>query len=239
MRRLHAHFRYVTGAALVVFGCRVGGSTEDPYAEPLPSDAATSAGGSSGATTSTAGASDTGGTTDGLRVPSETASGGEPSNGAAGGSASGGGPSSGAAGGGASSCSSGGCSGGPPRQMPISGGGSSETGSPIGGCQPVQAPVICDPVHNVGCLVPFTACDIDPTQAVFAGRCVFPWTTVASGGAAGACYVDATTNTCLASSTCVDGSCRKLCYCDSQCSPGQCCTDPAPGSAIVKLCKSC
>ena len=43
-------------------------------------------------------------------------------------------------------------------------------------CAPAKPPVICDPVHNIGCLVPFSFCDIDPMQSVPAGRCVFPFT---------------------------------------------------------------
>jgi hypothetical protein len=94
-------------------------------------------------------------------------------------------------------------------------------------------------VKNFGCLVPFTACDIDTTQAAATGRCVFPWPSTPAPDAA-TCVVDMTTDTCAPTTTCVGGSCKKLCYCDSDCPSGSCCTEPAPGSsATFKLCKPC
>jgi hypothetical protein len=108
-----------------------------------------------------------------------------------------------------------------------------------GACQaPATAPAICDPVKNFGCLVPFSFCDIDTAQAIASGRCVFPWSTMMPPP--NGCFTDATTETCMPMSTCVNGTCKKLCYCDSDCGAGECCTEPAPGaSKVFKLCKAC
>lgn len=215
------------GVGLAVAGCRFGGSGTSPFAEVALPDAAPSGGGASSAndtasTNVTGGATNTGGTTDASGAGS-TGAGTARDSGAV-------------ADGGASSGSAGALGGDPSFDGDALG-----TGSPGGACQPSPSPLICDPVHNIGCLVPFSFCDIDPTQAVIAGRCVFPFATAAPAADGGAsCVSDATTETCLPTSTCVNKTCRKLCYCDGDCAAGQCCAEPAPGSAgAFKLCKPC
>src|SRR5260221_9174181 len=170
----------VFAVALAVAGCRFSGSSTSPYTDVRSTDAARSAGGTRGDNGETDnGGTDTGGTSD---------TGGADSGGTTGlgaGDASGNGGSTDSAGGMSST--------------PLTDGGTSGAGNPTGGCQPSQLPAICDPVHNTGCLVPFTACDIDPTQAVVAGRCTFPFTSTPPD--AGACILNATTETCLPTST--------------------------------------
>ncbi len=223
--RLGAQFLSVSlaGLALATGGCRFGATGTDPFADMDLADAAPSSGGQGG-TPDTGGATDTGGTTD--TSPS-------------GGAGAGGTTSSVDAGGfvGAQAGGSGNALG---STFPPDSGFPGVGGAPSG-CGPAQPAAICDPVRNVGCLVPFSACDIDPTQAVPSGRCVFPFASAPANTDAGAsCQVNATTETCVPSSTCVGGACRKLCYCDADCVPGECCTEVAPGaSGVFKLCKAC
>jgi len=207
--------------ALVVTGCRFSGSAADPYAEAPLSEAKGGAGGTA-STSGTDGTTDSGGTTDT----------GGTDTGATGGS-------SGNDGSAADVTGAGGATGGTTAPDAVAG-----TTLPPSSCQPATPPAICDPVKNIGCLVPFSFCDIDQMQAVASGRCVFPWTSnpppLAPRDAGSSCYVDATTDTCVATSTCVHGSCRKLCYCDSDCGAGECCTELAPGSSSAfRLCKPC
>lgn len=115
--------------------------------------------------------------------------------------------------------------------------GSVEMAGGSAGCQPPAPAAVCDPVKNVGCLLPLSFCDIDPTQSTPSGRCVFP--TTPAPGDAGACTVAVLSESCAPLSTCVNGACRRLCYCDSDCPVGACCTDPAPGPRAFKLCAPC
>jgi hypothetical protein len=200
----------VLGLALVFAGCTFSASAADPYADAPRS--ATS-GGADGQ--GTGGSIDTGGTGDTGGIGG--------TDGATGATGGGAGTDNGA----------GGDTGG-------GGTGGSDAGMPPGSCQPATPPAICDPVKNLGCLVPFSFCDIDPTQAGATGRCVFPWASTPPPDGGGSCFVDTMTDTCTPTSTCVNGSCRKICYCDLDCQGGQCCTEPAPGSSMTfKLCAPC
>ena len=214
----------VLGLGLAVSACRFGTSGTDPFEAPFTDDTSGGAGGEdigTGGTGDTGGMSGTGGTGD----PGGTSGTGGTSNSGGAGTATGGdaGTDGGAAGN-------------------TGGGGTGDSGGPPptpGSCQPAVPPVICDPVKNVGCLVPVSFCDIDSTQVVAAGRCVFPWT-MSPVPAPPACFVDPVTDTCMPTSTCVNGTCRKLCYCDTDCQAGECCTEPAPGpSGAFKLCEPC
>jgi hypothetical protein len=92
---------------------------------------------------------------------------------------------------------------------------------------------VCDPVHNTGCN-PLQQCDISPLQtSVPTGQCVF-------GGAAdsGLCTVSIVNESCAPRSTCVDGGCRQLCFCNADCPAGQCCSDRS-GPAGFSLCRPC
>jgi hypothetical protein len=238
-RRFRLSTSSILGLALVAAGCRFSGSAEDPYAEE-PLSAASGGGGGQNA----GGSSDSGGTGDtGGTVDTGGASGTAGTSGAAGisGTAGTGGNTGGAPGTtGGHTGSDSGVGGGTGGR----GTGGTEAGVPPPACQPATPPAVCDPVKNFGCLVPFSFCDIDPAQAVATGRCVFPWTSTPPppppADAGGSCYVDATTDTCTPTSTCVNGSCRKLCYCDADCQGGQCCTEPASSaSTTVRLCGPC
>jgi hypothetical protein len=222
----------VLGLALVVASCRFSASAADPYADP-PSAASGSQG--TGGSMNTGGSGDTGGMngasgTEGMNGASGTegmngASGTEGTNGA-----SGSGGASGATGG------STGTDSGTGGDTGSEGTGGSDAGM---SCQPATPPAICDPVKNLGCLVPFSFCDIDPAQAVATGRCVFPWS-LTPPPTDGGCLADMTSSSCMPMSTCAGGSCKKICYCDSDCPVGQCCTQPAPGSSTAfKLCAPC
>ena len=171
------------GLALVVAGCRFSASPADPYAGAPPSATSGGAGGQgtggptdTGGTGGTNGASDTGGTN------------GASDTGGIGGTDG----ATGATGGGAGTDSGAGGDTGGAGRSGGGGTGGSDAGMPPSACQPATPPAICDPVKNLGCLVPFTFCDIDPTQAVATGRCVFPWSSTPPDGG-GTCFVDAMT----------------------------------------------
>ena len=224
MGRAQASFP-VLGFAFVVASCRFSASAADPYAD---GPSATSGGAGTGGSTAAGGTNGASGT-----EGTNGASGAEGMNGA-----------SGAEGMNGASGTEGatGATGGTTGTDSGAGGdtGSVGTGGSDAGmsCQPAMPPAICDPVKNLGCLVPFSFCDIDPTQAA-AARCVFPWSATPPP-ADGGCLADMMSSTCMPMSTCVSGTCKKICYCDQDCPAGQCCSEPAPGSSTTfKLCRPC
>jgi hypothetical protein len=97
-----------------------------------------------------------------------------------------------------------------------------------------SAPVaVCDPVHNTGCNA-FQQCDVDTSQTTTAtGLCVF-----ASSAEGGPCLSTIFTESCPQGFTCVGSDCRELCFCDSDCPAGQCCSDTS-GPAGFTLCRPC
>jgi hypothetical protein len=98
-------------------------------------------------------------------------------------------------------------------------------------CQPTAS--VCDPVHNTGCN-PTQRCDVNSTQTQTpTGLCVFD-----SPSDAATCLATLFTESCGPGSTCVGGACRALCYCDSDCPTGQCCSGTAHAGGFV-LCESC
>jgi hypothetical protein len=100
-------------------------------------------------------------------------------------------------------------------------------------CSSTVAVAVCDPVHNTGCN-PLQQCDVNPSQTnTLTGQCIF------GGGAdGGVCTTSIFTDTCPARSTCVDGGCRQLCFCNADCAPGQCCSDRSGPPGFV-LCGAC
>jgi hypothetical protein len=95
---------------------------------------------------------------------------------------------------------------------------------------------VCDPVHNTGCN-PFQQCDVNPSDAdVPTGQCV--GAPFGGGSDASPCTANFLTETCSAKSTCVNGGCRALCFCDGDCPAGLCCSDPS-GAPGFKVCGSC
>jgi hypothetical protein len=100
-----------------------------------------------------------------------------------------------------------------------------------GACSSTVA--VCDPVHNTGCN-PLQQCDVNPLQAtVPTGQCVF-----GGGVDAGGCTASFVNESCAPKSTCVDGGCRQLCFCNADCPPGQCCSDTS-GPPGFTLCRPC
>jgi hypothetical protein len=99
-------------------------------------------------------------------------------------------------------------------------------------CSPVVTVAVCDPVHNTGCN-PLQQCDVDPSQTSMpTGQCVF-----GGGAEGGTCTTSIFTESCPPKSTCVDGGCRQLCFCNADC-PGQCCSDNS-GPPGFTMCGPC
>jgi hypothetical protein len=112
------------------------------------------------------------------------------------------------------------------------GDGASFSDDAAGGCSPMVA--ICNPVHNSGCN-PLQQCDVDTTQKTTpTGVCVF---NSGSEGSA-SCTTSIFTESCPPQSTCVNGNCRSLCFCKSDCPAGQCCSDTS-GPTGFTLCQPC
>jgi hypothetical protein len=100
------------------------------------------------------------------------------------------------------------------------------------GCGPTIA--VCNPIHNTGCN-PLQQCDVDTTQTMApTGVCVFN----SGADAGGPCTTSIFTESCAPQSTCVSGACRALCFCDTDCPVGDCCSDTS-GPAGFTLCQKC
>jgi hypothetical protein len=111
-------------------------------------------------------------------------------------------------------------------------GGSPDATDDGGGCGPKIA--VCDPVRNTGCN-PLQQCDVDTSQKTTpTGLCVFN----SGSEAAAACSSSIFTESCPAQSTCVNGGCRVVCFCDPDCPATQCCSDTS-GPAGFTLCQAC
>lgn len=93
----------------------------------------------------------------------------------------------------------------------------------------------CDPVRNIGCSVSLAQqCAIDQL-ATLTGYCIFVAPSSLIGGE---CLNTGVTEDCPATSTCFETRCRKICLCDADCDPGQCCTDPVGATAFL-VCGEC
>ena len=93
---------------------------------------------------------------------------------------------------------------------------------------------VCNPVHNTGCN-PLQQCDVDVSQTTTpTGLCVF------NGGGAdtGPCSSSIVSESCPPQSTCISGGCRELCFCNTDCPAGQCCSDTS-GPPGFTLCRPC
>lgn len=101
------------------------------------------------------------------------------------------------------------------------------------GCSPPVNPLSCDPVGGAGCPV-LQQCDIDTTVLPAAtGHCVF--TTMDD---AGTCNFTILSESCPSQSTCVAGACKRICYCNADCSAGECCGGTPPGAGF-NYCTPC
>lgn len=101
-----------------------------------------------------------------------------------------------------------------------------------GGCSSTVA--TCDPIHNTGCNA-LQQCDVNTLlPSTPTGLCVFNSGSIE----AGACIATIYTESCDPKSTCVDGGCRQLCFCNDDCPTGQCCSDTS-GPPGFTLCRPC
>ena len=98
------------------------------------------------------------------------------------------------------------------------------------GCVAPAAPAVCDPVCNTGCPA-LSRCDVGEGSRT--GSCVGIWLT----GEGGACFKGSTTDACAVKLTCAEGRCRRLCYRDADCTPGNCCNQELPSG--FKVCSVC
>jgi hypothetical protein len=91
----------------------------------------------------------------------------------------------------------------------------------------------CDPVSGEGCL-PLMQCLVDPASSTPAAYCVFSGLLLDVS-----CVQDELSTNCPPQYTCVQGECRKYCYCDADCDDGAACADPSAegGSDAFKLCE--
>jgi hypothetical protein len=132
---------------------------------------------------------------------------------------------------------------------PPSGGGGGETGAQDAAtandagpaqdaaaqCEPFSVEG-CNPVTNETCPDSLAMqCAIDHL-AILTGYCIFSSPTPPALG--GDCLNTGVTESCPPTSTCVDGTCRELCYCDIDCTAGTCCTDPVADTGF-KVCGDC
>lgn len=118
-------------------------------------------------------------------------------------------------------------SGGVGGSTPLAGGGAGSGGADAGvdlggaptqnGCAPPFESNVCDPVCNTGCPA-LSRCNV--TGEPRTGKCIGIWIS----GEGDLCLKTSITDPCASRLTCVDGSCRRLCYRDADCaSPGSCC----------------
>jgi hypothetical protein len=88
----------------------------------------------------------------------------------------------------------------------------------------------CDPVHNTGCITA-QQCDVSVSlTGTPTGACV--WSTgTDAGGPCSTLFGES----CSPGHTCVNSTCRTLCYCDSDCPAGKSCSDKT-GAQGFTLC---
>jgi hypothetical protein len=112
-------------------------------------------------------------------------------------------------------------------------------GAPPTGCVPPFMSTICDPVCNTGCTA-LLRCDITidlPRTGVCVG------TLLSMVGEGMPCTRSTVTDDCLERLSCVEGTCRRLCYRDSDCTTaGTCCNtsiDIDGGASGYRYCAPC
>jgi hypothetical protein len=120
----------------------------------------------------------------------------------------------------------------PPLAPPSSPNYDDDAGAGGGACGPASV-LGCDPVRGTSCTPGFNQCVVDPSSPMPAGRCV-----LSVGSLGGPCDENGLYSTCPPSLTCVQGVCRKYCYCDADCDAGSSCSEPTgQGTAeVFKLC---
>lgn len=113
--------------------------------------------------------------------------------------------------------------------------GAPPSGGP-GVCNASGAIEVCNPIKDTGCSPELgMQCDVDLQATVLQGQCVFK-APLPDGGT---CLNIPPTETCPPGQTCVDfGECRRVCLCNSDCEPGDCCTVPL-GELGFRTCSPC
>lgn len=103
-------------------------------------------------------------------------------------------------------------------------------------CNSARAIEVCNPIKDTGCSPELgMQCDVDLQAAVLQGQCVFKAPLPDGGG----CLNVPPTETCPPGQTCVDlRECRRVCLCNSDCEPGNCCTAPL-GEQGFRTCSPC
>jgi hypothetical protein len=113
----------------------------------------------------------------------------------------------------------------------------SDSGPPTS-CLPPFSSAVCDPVCNTGCPALFR-CDV--TDMVRTGVCVGTLLSTVPEGMP--CTRTALTDDCLERLSCVEGTCKRLCYRDADCATmGTCCTGPIDvdgGASGYRACAPC
>jgi hypothetical protein len=105
-----------------------------------------------------------------------------------------------------------------------------------GECVPPASVPVCDPVTNTGCTL--LQCDVDITQSTPTGVCVLG-PGVAPVAENAPCTQTSGSTPCQPDLSCFGGSCRRICFCDSDCSVGgECCSDTYATTGF-KLCGAC
>jgi hypothetical protein len=111
-------------------------------------------------------------------------------------------------------------------------------GGPPTSCVPPFSSAVCDPVCNVGC-TPLLRCDITDTPRT--GVCVGTLLSTVTEGMP--CTRTAVTDECAERLSCLEGSCRRLCYRDGDCTTNRTCCNMAidvdAGASGYRFCAPC
>ena len=111
-----------------------------------------------------------------------------------------------------------------------------DSGAATPACTPPSVGV-CDPVKNEGCPAELRMqCAVDFTADTLAGYCIFQGPPAPDGSPT--CLNTVATESCGPTTTCVLGTCRTLCYCDTDCPESECCTETI-GELGFKVCGTC
>ena len=109
---------------------------------------------------------------------------------------------------------------------------------PPTGCLPPFSSVVCDPVCNTGCPALFR-CDV--TDLARTGVCVGTLLSTVPEGMP--CTRSTVTDDCFERLSCIEATCRRLCYRDTDCTTsGTCCTgaiDVDGGASGYRYCAAC
>lgn len=92
----------------------------------------------------------------------------------------------------------------------------------------------CDPIANAGCIA--LQCDIDTRFTTPTGICVLASPLPNAPGTS--CTQVSGSVSCQPGYTCYGGTCQKVCFCNADCSSGQCCNGSA-GTTGFGLCSAC